>query len=883
MTENPGQSKSRITLPVSMISSFVRERSLPFILENRKIIAQFILTILFLGLGLWFVKHERGEITEVKNVLIESRGLWVLAGVVLTFVYILFQGLMYIASFRSVRNRIGLWDAVLLFLKRNLISVFLPAGGISSLAFFTRDIEKKGITKSQINFASSVYGFVGILSVIIVAVPAFIYALFRGSVGSSEWIALTSVIAIISALYLMYMSVIRQGIVYRLIIKSIPSWQVFMDDLSQNKIERRHFFITVIYSVIIEITGIMHLYIAMKAMGYEPSLFIAVIGYIVAVVFLIISPFLRGLGAIELSMTYAMMRFGYSNVEALAITLLFRFFEFWLPLFAGIFSFLLKINRLLMRVLPAFLLFILGIINIISVLTPAIASRLTLLQDLLPVDAINVSNYFVFTAGLFLLVTAAFMLKGLRTVWWFALFLTLGSLIGHITKAIDYEEAIVSLLVIFILLATRKEYNIRGNPKLRYVGIQTALLSILAVLLYGIIGFYFLNKRHFNMDFSLLESIKYTIANYFLVGSNELHPAGHFAHDFLVSINICGFITLSFMIYTLIRPYVFKQVPNLEESEKARDLIEKYGRSALDFFKIYPDKLFFFNPEMSAFVSYRISGTYAVVLEDPVTGDDADRKACIRAFDEFCYENGLKNFFYRVPEKSLQLYTQLGKKVMLLGQEGVVDLSSFSLEGGQRKSMRNAINKVITSGYHASIHEPPLKDGLLQKLKAVSDDWLKDTGRSEIIFSQGMFKWEELKQQTIITVENSEELIVAFLNIIPDFVYEEGTYDLMRKISDAPNGIMDFLLIEMFKYLKSKDYKYANLGFAPMSGLTTPQNFPERSMKFAYEKIRSFSHYKGLRDFKEKFSPEWSNRYLIYDHDYDLLQIPRVLYRVIKP
>ena len=45
-------------------------------------------------------------------------------------------------------------------------------------------------------------------------------------------------------------------------------------------------------------------------------------------------------------------------------------------------------------------------------------------------------------------------------------------------------------------------------------------------------------------------------------------------------------------------------------------------------------------------------------------------------------------------------------------------------------------------------------------------------------------------------------------------------------------------------------------------------------MKYAYEKIKSFAHYKGLRDFKDKFSPEWKNEYLVYSHDFDLLQVP---------
>ena len=193
------------------------------------------------------------------------------------------------------------------------------------------------------------------------------------------------------------------------------------------------------------------------------------------------------------------------------------------------------------------------------------------------------------------------------------------------------------------------------------------------------------------------------------------------------------------------------------------------------------------------------------------------------------------------------------------------------------------LKKVSEKGFHTKIYHAPVSDELLEKLKYVSDEWLEDTERSEIVFSQGMFLFEELRQQTIITVESAEDKIVAFLNIIPDYAEGEGTYDLIRKTKDAPNGVIDFITVEMFNYLKKSGYTSVNLGFTPLSGIADPRNFPERSMKFAYEKIRSFSHYKGLRDFKEKFSPVWYNKYLIYDQDYDLFKVPAVLNNVIKP
>jgi phosphatidylglycerol lysyltransferase len=865
------------------ISYYYKEHINPFLRENGKLIAQFSFTLLFFALGIWFIKHGRTELGEVKKVLVAARCQWVLVGIVITTVYIFLQGQMYVYSFASVRKRVSLMDAIILFIKRNLISVFLPAGGISSLAFFTGTIENKGIKKSQIHFASFIYGFSGILSVLIIAIPAFIFAIAEGTIGSGEWYALIALLLLILGMLLLYRSMIKKGAFYTVLIKWMPATEVFINDLQNNKIDRKKFILTVLVSVIIEFTGIAHLYIAMIALNYNPSFFAAVMGYIVSVIFLVVSPFLRGLGAIEVSMTYILIRFGFGNVEAIAITFLYRFFEFWTPLLTGVMAFVLKVNKLLMRVLPALFLMGLGIINIISVLTPAVTERLILLKDFLPIEVIHASDYLVMAAGLFLLVTAAFMLKGLRTAWWFALVLSILSFIGHITKAIDYEEASVALIVIILLIATYKEYYIKTNPKLRTVGIQSSLLFTAAVLTYGIVGFYFLDKKHFNIDFNLGQSIRFTLQNYFLVGSTELIPNGSFAKHFLLSINISGFLSMSFLIYTLVRSYQKQKYVTDEELTLASDLLKSYGNSSTDYFKIYSDKMVFISENKNAFVSYRISGNFAVVLENPVAENNEELRKCIDEFDSYCYNNGLKSFSYRVPEEALELYHQLGKKDLFIGQEGIVDLTTFSLEGSNRKSMRNAIKKITDLGYRSTMHIPPVKDGALQKIKSVSDEWLKDTGRSEIIFSQGMFVWNELKQHTIITVENTEEKIIAFLNIIPNYAKDEATYDLIRKTHDAPNGVMDFILIELFYYLKSQHFKFINLGFAPMSGINDPHTFPERSMKFAYEKIRSFSHYKGLREYKEKFEPVWVNKYLIYEHDYDLLKIPAVLAKAIKP
>ena len=131
------------------------------------------------------------------------------------------------------------------------------------------------------------------------------------------------------------------------------------------------------------------------------------------------------------------------------------------------------------------------------------------------------------------------------------------------------KKLLLHLLIIVILLFTRREYYIHNHPRLRYVGLQTALFSIAATLIYGTIGFFLLDKKHFNNDFSLVQSIQSTLANYFLIGNNLSVPQNSFGRGFILSINIGGFLSMAFLLYTLLRPYVYRGNASEEDLNKA--------------------------------------------------------------------------------------------------------------------------------------------------------------------------------------------------------------------------------------------------------------------------------------------------------------------------
>ncbi|HVA99453.1 MAG TPA: phosphatidylglycerol lysyltransferase domain-containing protein [Bacteroidia bacterium] len=849
---------------------------------SKKSVWQVLLAVLMLSLCLFFVKNQHLELVAIQDKLENASLFYVALGLLFTIFYIFLQGLMYQFSFKAIYQHVDLKSATILFLKRNVVSVFLPAGGFSSLAFFTKPIEQKNVTKTQIHFASYIYGLCGIVSVAVVAIPTLLYMLFKQSITSNEIVAFGGLIFLIFILVFAAYSLMKEGFVYRLVIRYVPDLAMILDELRNQKVSKKQFLLVNLFSLFIEFVGIAHVYIAMLALGIQPSIEASIIAYVVMVMLLIVSPFLRGMGAIEVTMTYTLVQYGFTTVTAASVTLLFRFFEFWLPLLSGAVTFILKKDNLLLRILPSIIILILGIINIVSAITPSIPARLHLLESILPLDVINISNFLIIVFGFILIILSMYLLRGVKTAWWLAVVITALSVLGHIAKAFDYEEAILALISCAALIYTKKQYSVKPDPRLARLSITTFLITFGGVFLYGIIGFYFLDKRHFQIDFSWKESIKAFLRIFFLFDAGALHPYTKFGRNFLYSLYFFGFAAISFVLFSILRPIV--QSPETEENEndEAQQLVEKYGKSSLDYFKTYMDKFFFFTSNREAFISYKVGGNYAIVMEDPVCETAEKMKEAIAEFEIYCRDNGLKALYYRVPETSLPVYTSLKKKHLIIGQEAVLDLNSFSLQGGKMKSIRNAIKKVETSGFQLKIHEPPIKDGVLQKLKHVSDEWLRDNKREELFFSQGIFDFETLKITPILTVENAEEQVVAFVNIMPDFYPESGTYDLIRKTSAAPNGSLDFLMISMFEYFKTKNVRYVNLGLATLSGIEKGENFTEKTMKFAYENIRSFSHYKGLRDYKEKFFPNWNNKYLIYDNSYDLLQIPSAISKIMK-
>lgn len=305
-----------------------------------------ILAVVFILVAVYFFWKERKELKSLGASLTNTDLVWLSIGIAFTIAYILLQAILYVYSFCSVKSKISLLFANILFLKRNVIAVFLPGGGLTALAYLPSDIEEHVSNRQKVHHASVIYGFIGIFSVFIVAVPVLLYLWITEAAVPGTAPAFITVVVVLSVMIFFMRSVQQKGKFYQWAIKGRPKLEKFLNDIFSFDLLMKDFWKATAASIFIEVVGVIHIYIAMLASGVSPSLQGSIVAYIISAIFLIISPFLRGMGAIEVSLTLILKNYGYTTVESLQIALLFRFFEFWLPLLAGLITYATKVRKL---------------------------------------------------------------------------------------------------------------------------------------------------------------------------------------------------------------------------------------------------------------------------------------------------------------------------------------------------------------------------------------------------------------------------------------------------------------------------------------------------------------------------------------------------------
>ncbi len=522
-----------------------------------------------------------------------------------------------------------------------------------------------------------------------------------------------------------------------------------------------------------------------------------------------------------------------------------------------------------------------GLLNIYSVIGEGLATRTRLLGKIFPLEFQNFSRSLTLLVGFALVVSSINIYKGKRRAFRLVVVVSFLSIVFHLTKGLDYEEALVSLLLLTILLFTRKYFNVRSSAGSLALAVSRAAAGFLVVLCYGVAGFWLLEEREFGFNFHLGDALKRTVLIISFIGDTKLTPQTVYAEWFINSIYLMTFMSITYAGFAFFRPILYHYRTLPLERLRASGILRKYGRSSLDFFKLWSDKSYYFNDEGNCFIAYRAGNNYAIALSDPV-GPEVEVEETVRGFIEFCRANDWGVAFHQVTQDFLAIYERVGLKHLKIGDEAIVDLTSFDLEGSERKSLRKIVRRFETNGFTMREYRPPIPNAILLQAKSVSDDWLNLPGRRERRFSLGQFDESYVRTTPLYLVADASGKIVAFVNAIKSYQEGEATIDLMRHRADAPNGTMDYLFTKLFLHCKAKGFQQFSLGMAPFDGFRKSEqpSAEERAVDYLMRHLNFIFSYAGLHHFKAKFADAWEPRYLIYQNVLALPQVGLALTRV---
>jgi phosphatidylglycerol lysyltransferase len=520
-----------------------------------------------------------------------------------------------------------------------------------------------------------------------------------------------------------------------------------------------------------------------------------------------------------------------------------------------------------------------GLLNVYSVTHRGLPERIEVLRKVFPLEFLHLSRTATLLIGFALVVSSLNVYKRKRAAWWIALLLACSSVLFHLTKGVDYEEAGLSALLAAVLVATRRNFTVRSGLSEWPAALKRSLLALVLAAAYGVAGFWLLEPREFGINFGWQDSLIRTTRFLTFMGDPSLAPRTRHAEWFLDSLYVLSAAALLYAGFSLFRPVLYRFGTHPQEVAHARAIVARYGRCPQDFFKARPDKSLFFDAD--SFLAYRVAASYAVVLGDPV-GPEQEIEGIIAGFAALCRDNDWGLGFYQVLPDFLETYLRQGFKKLKVGDEAIVDLTQFTLEGKVGKPLRSKINTLEKSGIRTGYYAPPIPPALLAQLREVSDEWLQLPGRRERQFTLGMFDEDYVGSTPVFTAEDENGKVLAFVNLISAYRKGEATADLMRRRTEAPNGIMDYLFARLFLRSKEEGFVRFNLGLAPMSGFQEQEEASpeERAIHAFFQYLNFLFSFKGLLAYKAKFASSWEPRYTIYRSALDLPRLALALSRV---
>ncbi|NUR57566.1 MAG: DUF2156 domain-containing protein [Catenulispora sp.] len=535
---------------------------------------------------------------------------------------------------------------------------------------------------------------------------------------------------------------------------------------------------------------------------------------------------------------------------------------------------------------------IVALMSILSALSPRTNERIDRLPDYILFSLGFLLGVPSLGFGVLMLMLAAAVRRRKRVAWWLLMFL--GVFVGPLGwLAVTYLFAdltwsdlqplpplivsflIQALFVALVVWARREFYAVFDAANVRLALIVLGLAAALSTL----IGVTLVAWNDANPDTDLGDQALYTLkAGMAGTGLWWYNTAVEVPHWVDVAVNFLGSVMILAVAWALFKPRRGSVRHEPQDDARLRALLEKFGdHDSLGYFALRRDKNVMWSPTGKAAIAYRPVSGVSLAAGDPI-GDLEAWPGAIEAWLAEARQHAWVPAVMGASEEGGKVLSRFGLDAIELGDEAVVEVDEFTLEGRAMRVVRQAYNRVERAGYTTRIRRhSEISRAEMAQLMRRADAW-RD-GAVERGFSMALGRLGDPSDGECVMVEclDADGTLRALLSFVP-WGGRGLSLDLMRRERGTENGLVEFMVIDLIKAGPKYGVEVVSLNFAMFRSIF------ERAgrigagpfLRLARVLLSVFSRWWQLESLYRanmKYRPVWEPRYLCFPKARDLARI----------
>ncbi|WP_219466530.1 phosphatidylglycerol lysyltransferase domain-containing protein [Nonomuraea rhizosphaerae] len=521
---------------------------------------------------------------------------------------------------------------------------------------------------------------------------------------------------------------------------------------------------------------------------------------------------------------------------------------------------------------------LIGLLDIVKTVAPGFGhTRMGQWSDFLPGIVTTVARASSLVVGILLVMLAHGLRRGKARAWRAVVVLLPVSAVVEIVHLRHLVTAAVSLVVCAALLVNRRRFAALSDPRTR----RRALWNLLGLGALDLGLGYVLVSAHPAAIVghpSVPDRLEHVALGLVGVEGPVTYSAGHVSDLVYFSLLALGTLTTVTTLYLALRPERPVAELSADDERRLRELLDRHGRrDSLGYFALRRDKSVLFSPSGKAAIAYRVVSGVMLASGDPI----GDPEAWPTVIDRFMAEARRHAWVPAVigcGETGGEVWTRrTGMSALELGDEAVVEVAGFTLEGRAMRNVRQMANRVERAGYTCRVRRVrDLAEAEKERIRHAADSWRgTDTERG---FSMALGRFgDPADGACVVATAHKDGEIRAVLHFVP-WGPRGVSLDLMRRDRDAEPGLNELLIVRTLQAAAGMGVEQVSLNFAMFRAvLARGERLGAGPVLRAWRGLLVFlSHWfqiESLYRFNAKFRPIWEPRFVVYPNARDLPRI----------